>query len=461
MSQNNRAADIEPELLPYGFLLSYCVMQYPSFMISKHHQLIASYLEAFEQGKITRMIINLPPRHTKTMLAAENFIAWYMGRNPTHQIIYTTYSHERAGDTGLVIKRLVDSDNHLHVFPECQLSLDSKSRNKLTTTKGGNLFSVGVGGALTGRGAHVLLLDDVIKSREDAESEVSRRKINEWFRGTAMTRLMPKGKILILCTRWHADDLAGYLIREYGKDWTVIAIPAICEDPDTDLLQRKEGEALWPEWMDIEALEERKKAIGAREFNAQYQQQPFGASGAIVNVEWFKRYKRLPQEIDFIFQSWDTSYKATQLHDPSVCTTWGVTKTDIYLIHVWRQRAEYPVIKREAVSLYDDYNPRTVLIENKGSGAALIQDLQHETPIPIKEITPTIDKASRMAGCSGLIESGRVWIPEEAPWLHDYLTEMAQFPVGKFDDQVDSTSQALDFFKKPRYKRRNYPLFWK
>lgn len=461
LNDSKSESQVSPNILPYGVLLAYCSMQYPKFIINKHHVLIASYLEALEKGKITRLIINLPPRHTKTMLAAENFIAWYMGRNPTHQIIYTTYSHERAGDTGLVIKRLVNSDNHLHTFPTCEISKDSKSKNKLSTTRGGNLFSVGVGGALTGRGAHILLLDDVVKSREDAESEVSRKKIIEWFQGTAMTRLMPGGKIILLSTRWHADDIAGHILREHRKNWTLLSIPAICEDETTDLVGRKEGDALWPEWMDEKALAERKEAIGAREFNAQYQQNPFGATGSIINVDWFKKYKEAPQKFDYIYQSWDTSYKASTLHDPQVCTTWGATKTDLFLLHVWRRRAEYPTIKKEAVAMFEDFSPRIVLIENKGSGSALLQDLRNETQVPVKEVNPVMDKVSRMSGCSGLIESGRVWIPEKAPWLHDYITELAQFPVGKHDDQVDSTSQALDHFKKPRYKRSKFPLFWK
>jgi len=461
MNSTATTKQTSPLVLPYGVLLAYCAMQYPKFMISKHHQLIAAYLEALEQGKIKRLIINLPPRHTKTMLAAENFIAWYLGRNPTHQIIYATYSHERAGDTGLVIKRLIDSPAHRHIFPKCIVAAGSKSRNKLTTTLGGNLFSVGVGGALTGRGAHILLLDDVVKSREDAESEVSRRRIIDWFRGTAMTRLMPGGKVINLSTRWHADDLTGYLLREHASEWTTLAIPAICDDEENDLLGRKEGEALWPEWMDEEALEERKNSIGAREFSAQYQQKPFGATGTIVDIEWFKRYKEMPQQFDSIVQSWDTSYHKTQLHDPSVCTTWGVDKHDVYLIHVWRDRADYPEVKRQIIALHEAYGSSRVLIENRGSGISLLQELSMESRVPVKKFTPMVDKISRMAACCGFIESGHVWLPHSAPWLNDYLTELAQFPNGKYDDQVDSTSQALEFFRLPRYKKSPYPRFWK
>jgi predicted phage terminase large subunit-like protein len=478
-----RIEDLNTEQLAFKFFPSYIGMQYPSYRFAKHNQAIASALTKVESGHINRLMIFMPPRHGKTMQVSEFFPAWYLGRNPTAQVIASTYSYDRAADTGGKVRRHMMDPFHTRVFNNCALSQDTKSKNKLSTNQGGALFSVGTGGTITGRGAHLFIIDDPVKSREDAESEISRRKMCEWFQGVAYTRLMPKNAIILVMTRWHFNDLAGFLLDELShENWAVLKLPAICEE-ETDIIGRKSGHALWPTDYPVKRLEEIKRTIGTREWNAQYQQTPLPAEGGMVNLEWFRKYdygeyvkwhmatrdgykKEPPFGIKKIVISLDTAFKESQLNDPSAATIWAESETDSYLINVVNERLNYPKLKRMVKQLYDfymkfDLGQVPVLIEDRASGQSLLQDFIAETRVPVIAIPADSNKQVRMSSASPLIEAGKVWLPERSPWLVEYETQIARFPLWKHDDLVDSTSQYLNWFGKPRYVKRKKSLFWK
>jgi predicted phage terminase large subunit-like protein len=472
--------------LGYKFLLPYSTLQWPGYEIGKHHALIAKHLEAVEDGTINRLMVFMPPRSGKTMETAENFIPWYMGRNPKRQVIYATYSHERAGDVGQKVRDNIAAPIHKKIFHRCRLSADSKGKNKFTTTKGGIGVFTGTGGALTGRGAHLFLIDDPIKGQKDAESESAQRHLRDWFKSVAYTRLMDTNAIIVILTRWHHNDLAGWLLREKAHEgWRVLSLPAIA-DENNDLLGRKYGEALWPEKYPIERLLQTKRTLGSRQWSALYQQKPSSDDGGMVNLDWFGRFdheskewvafyvakkignKKIkpPHGIQRIVQSWDTAFKESQINDPSACTIWGVAKNGFYLLGVINEHLGYPRLRRVVEDTWQQWcfcgmPPVTVLIEDKASGQSLIQDLKESTTIPVIPIKADASKVIRFSECTGMIEAGKVNLPIDAPWLVDYETQLMEFPLGKNDDLVDSTSQFIRWGGKSRRKRSKTPLYWK
>ena len=342
-----------PEIYAFSKLLSYVKMQWASYVIGKHHALIASYLEAVEDGRINRLMICMPPRNGKTLLTSEFFSAWYMGRNPSDQIIFCTYSQERATDVGKKVRNQLIDPLFNRIFPDCSISQDSKSVSKVGTNAGGSFFAVGIGGALTGRGANLMILDDVIKGPEEADSEIFRAKMKDWYESIIYTRLMPKSAIIIINTRWHLDDLSGWQLREHADEgWVVLSLPAIAIN-DEDILGRKAGDPLWPEAFSLERLLKIKKAIGTRAWNCLYQQNPIGKEGSIVKYEWLRYYDKLPKKFKRIVQSWDTAFKPQQINDPSVCITFGETKTDYYVLDVFSKRMKYPDLKRAVIRQYN------------------------------------------------------------------------------------------------------------
>lgn len=488
------------EDLAHRYLLSYVRMQWHKYEISIHHQLIAQHLEAVESGEIDRLMIFMPPRHGKTMLVSEYFPAWYLGRNPDREVIAATYSFDRANDIGRKVRNQLLSTYHQEVFPNCTISPDSKGANKFSTEQGGMYYSVGIGGAITGRGANLFIIDDPIKGREDADSEVSQRKLRDWFKSVAYTRLMDHNAIIVIMTRWTFYDLAGFLQEEAAhENWVVLELPAIA-DSDNDVIGRSTGDALWPTKYGRARLDRIRKSIGTREWNALYQQQPLPEGGGIVDIEWFKKYPWetwqyvMMPEMDFaknkfagekyrrflnykaesgeiakvnkVVNSWDTAFKEKEINDPSACTTWGIAQDRYYLMHCINRRMNFPELKRAVVAEYErcmkfNCGEVAVLIEDKASGQSLIQELQRYTRIPVIPIKPDANKTVRLSEVSPLIEAGKVWIPERSEWVVPYETQMAQFPYGKFDDMVDSTSQFLRWAARPKYVRSPGRRFWK
>ena len=387
-------------------LACYSTAQWPQFERAPHHELIISKLEAVERGEIKRLMISMPPRHGKSFITSSIFPAWVLGRHPQHQIIFTTYGQELSDDFGRRVRNFIDNPDHQAIFPNCRLSEDSTSVRRFNTTAGGAYFAVGRGGAITGRGAHLLLIDDPIKDREEANSETVRKALHEWYASVAYTRLMPGGAIIIIQTRWHEDDLAGWLLREHANEnWDVLCLPAIAEQDEGF---RKEGEPLWPEQFPLPELERIRAAIGGRAWASLYQQRPAAADGVIFKRDWWQFFS-LPLTVTFdqIVQSWDTAFKKGTENDFSVCTTWGVAGDGYYLLHLWRGRVEFPELKRMVASLAEHWKPNAILIEDKASGQSLIQELKLSTALPLIPVKVDSDKQTRAQAVTPQIEAGK------------------------------------------------------
>ena len=425
-------------------LACYAMAQWPEFEFAPHHRLIVDMLEAVERREIQRSMMFLPPRHGKSFIGTELFSAWYLGRHPERAIISASYGQELADYFGRKVRDMVRDPIHGAIFPQCRLADDSSSLRSFSTTAGGSYFAVGRGGPITGRGADLLLIDDPIKDAEEARSEPIRRGLHEWYSSVARTRLQPGGAVVLISTRWHEDDLSGRLLRESGgEDWHVLSLPAIAESDESF---RRAGEALWPGKFSLADLEQTRKEIGGAAWAALYQQRPAAAEGAVFKREWWPSYLE-PPSFRCILQSWDTAFKSGSENDYSVCTTWGVSRNGYCLLSFWRGRVDFPELKRLVGSLGREWNPSAILVEDAASGQSLIQELRHESSLPIIPVKIDRDKISRAQSITPLIEAGKVFLPESAPWLDLYLDELAAFPTGAHDDAVDSTTQALNYLR--------------
>ena len=440
--------DIESKEKARTSLIGYAKFQMDNYLSPPHIKLLASKLEAVERGDIRRLAIFMPPRHGKSILTSEFFPAWYMGRNPDKYIICSTYAQDLADDFGRKVRNQLQDKRYTDVFPDAELSTDSSSMRRFNTTRGGVYYAVGAGSAITGRGAHLLLIDDPIKGREEADSAAMRKNLLDWYRATAYTRLMPNGSVVLIQTRWHEDDLAGWILKETGHEgWDVVEFPAILNERAATMLELKEGDPLWEESYPLKRLEEIKKTIGTREWSSLYAQKPSVEEGNIIKRWWWKNWTREnPPEMDYILQSWDTAYTVTETSDYSACTTWGVFSGEggynLFLIDSFREKLTFPELKSQAVHLYNELQPDLVLVEAKASGWSLVQELMR-TGIPITPFNPKkMDKLARVHSVAPLFEGGRVWFPDTDESA-DVMNQFAMFPNAKHDDLVDSTTQAL------------------
>lgn len=430
--QNNFNSELAKENL-----IEFACQTYPGYRVSWHHKMLAEKLEAVANGKIKRLAISMPPRHGKTELASLRFGPWYLGKNPRHNIIQTTYSAEFAEENAKKARAIVLSNTFRDIFG-FGVAKDSRAIARWQTEKGGTYYAVGIGGPLTGRGTNLLIIDDPHKNRQEAESPVIRKSIWDWFTSTAYTRLEDNGAIIIIMTRWHEGDLIGHVLSG-NEEWDYLRIPAIA---DQDEQYRNEGDALWPEKFNLEALKNIKDAIGSKQWESLYQQRPVAAEGEIFKREWWRFYQ-YPPLYDKIIHSWDTAFKKGSENDYSVCTVWGVNTTGFYLIYRWKERVEFPELKRTVISLAAQMPPNEILIEDKASGQSLIQELQRETRLPIKPYKIDGDKVARANAVTPIIEVGKVFLPDDADWVQNYIDTLAAFPNAVHDDDVDSTTQAL------------------
>src|SRR5467141_3310740 len=423
-----------------------------------HLEVIAARLTAVREGKIRRLIINLPPRHLKSLMASIAFPAWCLGHDPSAQILSVSYAQELADKLARGCRSIMTSPWYRQIFPT-RLAQHRQAVQEFITTRRGYRLATSNGGVLTGRGADLILIDDPLKP-EEALSEAQRQAANEWYDHTLYSRQNDKqhGAIVIIMQRLHEDDLIGHVLAQ--EPWDVVCFPAIAEADEVHAIvtiwgprcfRRRLGDALHPDREPLETLEHIRRTIGEYNFAGQYQQSPAPLGGGLVKAEWFKRYgaNERPESFDRILQSWDTANKATELSDFSVCTTWGVKGKDFYLLGVFRRRLEYPALKRAVREQQNLFDANEVLIEDKASGTQLIQELIADGCHGVTRYQPTTDKTMRLNAQTAIIENGFVYIPETAPWLAEYLHEMTVFPNGKHDDQVDSTAQFLDWFKRP------------
>ena len=428
------------------------------FLHNWHNEFIAAKLEACLRGDINRLIINVPPRSLKSHAATVSFPAFLLGHNPSAQIICASYGQDLSNKHSLDCRTLMMSPWYRDLFPT-RLAPHKQSVQEYLTTQNGCRLATSIGGVLTGRGADFIIIDDPLKP-DEALSESQRTGVNDWFDHTLYSRLndKQKGCIIIIMQRLHEDDLVGHVLEK--EPWVHVKLPAIAEKDETYLIEtpyqtrtvrRNVGEALHPEREPLEELEHLRRTLGSYHFAGQYQQSPSPLGGGMVKAEWFNYYVpgEEPSRFDQILQSWDTANKCTELSDFSVCTTWGRKNKRLYLRHVFRQRLDYPQLKRAVQQQAEHFQPDNILIEDKASGTQLIQDLIQDGMYGITAYEPGgIDKIMRLHSVTSTIESGFVYLPKEAAWLECYRHELTTFPACKHDDQTDSTSQALDWVKQ-------------
>lgn len=433
------------------------------FLHNWHIEKIAEELEKCRQGESTRLIINVPPRSLKSHCASIAFPAWLLGHNPAEKIIAVSYSQDLAETNARACRTVMMSSRYQRLFTT-RLTSSRPAVSDLGTTKNGFRFAVSVGGGLTGRGGNFIIIDDPLEP-DQALSDTQRKAVNDWYDHTLLNRLDNKqtGCIIVIMQRLHEDDLVGHLLARGG--WRLLRLQAIAEEDErheirapvgSRLVTRRAGEALHPEKESLATLAITRETIGEYHFAGQYQQAPAPFGGGMVKGEWFKPYTpaERPPHFQMIVQSWDTANKPGELNDFSVCTTWGVNGKHIYLLHVYRKRLDYPELKRAVVEQASIFQPNVILIEDKGSGTQLLQELIHEGIHAAKAYTPTMDKVMRLYSVCSTIENGFVHLPDKAPWLAEYLHELTTFPKSKYDDQADSTSQALDWLKQWHFRPR-------
>lgn len=426
----------------YGF---YCEYVHRGFYEhARHTEYICSKLEAVERGDLKRVMLFMPPRHSKSMTVTETFPSFFIGRNPDRRVIAVSYSGDLAYRFGKANR------SKLNEFGGSIFGV-SLSREKTSMTNWevgehrGGMLSVGVGGSITGQGADLMIIDDPIKNRMEADSITYRNRLWDEWQNTLLTRLQPGAAVIIILTRWHEDDLAGRILNFDKENWEIIRLPAICEDEAGDPLGRRTGETLWPEKYDWKWAVNKKREVGSYVWNALYQQQPSPPEGNIIQRKWWRYYRQAPSRFDEIIQSWDCAFKDEQTSDYVVGQVWGRRGADKYLLDQVRGRMDFPSTVRAVESLSAKWpQARAKLIEDKANGPAVISTLKSKISglIPVN---PEGGKMARLQAVSPDIEAGNIYLPEPsiAAWVHDYVEEFAAFPNGANDDQVDATSQAL------------------
>ena len=432
--------------------LYFVKQMWPEFIAGAHHKIIADKLEGIATGKLKRLIVNMPPRHTKSEFASYLFPAWMIGRKPTMKIIQATHTTELAVSFGRKVKNLLERDAYKEILPDANLSADSKASGRWDTKAGGMYYAVGVGSNLAGRGGDLIVIDDP-HSEQTAMSNSGFEDAWEWYTGGPRQRLQPGGAIVLVQTRWSQKDMTGQLIKSMAKDpladqWEVIELPAVMPS----------GSACWPEYWSLPDLESVKASIPPSKWNAQYQQNPTGEDNAIIPRSWWKRWKKknVP-DLKYVIQSYDTAFTKRETSDYSAITTWGVFSPEeagppgLILLASKKGRLDFPELKGIALEEYEYWDPDTVIVEAKASGLPLTHELRN-TGIPVVNFTPSKgnDKVSRVHSVSPLFEAGMVWAPEET-FADEMIEEVAAFPNGEYDDLVDSMTQAL-----MRYRQGNF-----
>lgn len=435
--------------LAHHRLLPYAMLTWNGYKPADHLRRIADKLEAVERGDIKRLMLFLPPRHGKSLLASQFFPAWYIGRNPGKQIIHATYGQDLADGFGRHIRNQLTDPLYQAIFPGVTLEKDSQSAARFHTSNGCVYHAVGVGGAATGRGADILIVDDPVRNREDADSELIRQKTKDWYTSVAYTRLMPNASVILIQTRWNADDLSGWLVREHKhEDWDILSLPALDHA----------GNALWPESYPAKRLAQIRKAVGERDWAALYQQSPTIDGGNILKKHWWRVWpegKPLPR-CDHVFLSWDTAYsdKAYKENSHSAMTAWGVFWNDaedrncLLLMKTWNGQVDYPELRAKAKELDRELEPDCHLIEKKASGQSLLQDLRRVPGVRVKAYNPDKDKVTRAYSVQAMLESGQVYVPDRR-WAESLVEQVSQFPNGAppSSDYTDTVTQALLYLR--------------
>mgnify|MGYP003152287962 FL=1 len=445
----NRYDQLEKQDSCQGDFMSFIKHMWPEFIEGRHHKIIADKFNKIADGKLKRLIVCLPPRHSKSEFASTFFPAWMMGRRGDLKIIQTTHTAELAVRFGRKVRNLIGSEEYQHVFPDLQLQADNKSAGRWTSNQEGEFFAAGVGGAITGRGADLLVIDDP-HSEQDALSPKALESAYEWYTSGPRQRLQPGGIIVIVMTRWSTKDLVGKVLNKQSEDhadqWEVIEFPAIMPESE---------DPLWPEFWKKEELLGVKASLPISKWNSQWMQNPTAEEGSIVKREWWNRWENpdIP-EYSYVIQSYDTAFSKKETADYSAITTWAIFNREsgeadeIILLDAKRVRVDFPELKRMALEEYRYWEPDCVLIEAKASGTPLTHELRR-MGIPVTSYSPSRgqDKIARMNSVAPIFESGMVWAPEH-DFAEDVIEEMASFPFGDYDDYCDSATMALMRFRQ-------------
>jgi len=452
LSQQKAAIELLARRRARESLLAFAEYTNAAYEPAPHHERIAQALEAVERGEIKRLMITMPPRHGKSELASRRFPAWFIGRNPGKQIIAASYNSDLASDFGREVRNIVGSPEFSALFKSL-LAQDSKAANRWHTDEGGMYVAAGVGTAITGRGADILLIDDPFKDRQEADSEITRQRVWDWYTSTAYTRLMPGGAVIVINTRWHDDDLSGRLLADQedgGDKWELLSLPAI----------DSAGNPLWPEWYPLERLEQIRSVLPARDWNALYQQNPIPDDGDYFKVGWFGEYDELPPNLRYYGAS---DYAVTD--GDGDYTEHGIAGVDannnIYIAGWWYGQTASDAWIEAQCELIVEHEPLCWFGESgvikKAVEPFLMRRMQSREAYCRIEWLPSInDKPTRARPIQAMASMGKVFLPKNAPWKDRLLSQLLRFPAGKYDDAVDVMSlfgRGLEFMRGPKKKR--------
>ena len=459
-------------------LIEFCKAMQPDYKVGKHHRILADILMDVAAGNKDRVCVNIPPRHGKSQLVSIYFPAWFIGKYPNKKVLMVSHTADLATDFGRKVRNIIDTEAYRKIFPTVTLAQDSKSAGRWNTNVGGEYYACGVGSALAGRGADLLLVDDPHNEQDilNGNFEVF-DKAYEWFTYGARTRLMPGGRVAIIQTRWHLSDLTGRVTRDMAQNdeadqYEVVEFPAILDTA-------RGPKALWPEFYDIPALMRTKASMPLFQWNAQYQQNPTAEEASVIKREWWNEWTAEdPPECEYIIMSLDAAAETNNRADYTALTTWGVFLNEestgpgagtynVILLNSIKKRLEFPELKKLALEEYKDWEPDAFIVEKKSNGAALYQEMRR-MGLPVQEYTPhrgSGDKLARLNSVADIVQSGLCWVPQTR-WAEEVVEEIAGFPFMANDDLVDSTVMALMRFRQGGFIRlpsdeKDEPRFFK
>jgi len=441
-------------------LIEFCKAMQPDYKVGKHHRILADILMGLAEGRKDRVCVNIPPRHGKSQLVSIYFPAWFIGKYPNKKVLMVSHTADLAVDFGRKVRNIIDTDAYKKIYPTVTLAQDSKSAGRWNTNVGGEYYACGVGSALAGRGADLLLVDDPHNEQDIINGNFDVfDKAYEWFTYGARTRLMPGGRVAIIQTRWHLNDLTGRVTRDMAQNteadqYEVVEFPAIFDTPNGQ-------KALWPEFYDLQALGRTKASMPLFQWNAQYQQNPTAEEASVVKREWWNEWtKERPPNCEYVIMSLDAAAETNNRADYTALTTWGVFFNEentgpgaqtynIILLNSIKDRMEFPELKRLALEEYKEWEPDAFIVEKKSAGTALYQEMRR-MGLPVQEYTPhrgSGDKLARLNSVADIVQSGLCWVPQTR-WAEEVVEEIAGFPFMQNDDLVDSTVMALMRFRQ-------------